>query len=396
MSSFYNENDSGAADWLELLIKEGLIPDGIVDRRSIAEVSAADVVGFDQCHWFAGIGGWALALRLAGWGGRPVWTSSLPCQPFSCAGQRKGTADERHLWPDLFRLIRECEPRVIFGEQIASSDVVGTRREADFVAAVQSGDFAKANKLSEQLTQRKDDEGNVVRFTDAEIESLAVRWVDGIRADLETVRYAFRFAVLGAHSVQAPHERQRLFWMADDASSGHRRAKGPATEAERPPTGHDAIGQLSRGPEGHAVPDGQGDSAIQGREERSWDRSRHVSRSTAELSSPGRDRIIPCRDGKNRRISSESCDGPLAYAVPAKGSDPRMGFVLAALGELGFSPKDFKRLLREARSNRGIRLRGYGNAIVPTLAAEFIRAAMTAIDESTQTTDTRLNQNSRA
>ena len=78
---------------------------------------------FTQCHFFAGIGGWSLALRLAGWPeDREVWTGSCPCQPFSCGGLRKGHADERHLWPAFYKLINLGKPSAIFGEQVASKD----------------------------------------------------------------------------------------------------------------------------------------------------------------------------------------------------------------------------------------------------------------------------------
>lgn len=121
MTCYYNEWDSFAAEWLVNLAKEGHIPNGTVDTRSITEVDAEDLRGYTQCHFFAGIAGWAEALRLAGWpADREVWTGSCPCQPFSNAGKRKGTADERHLWPEFFRLIRGRRPASILGEQVVS------------------------------------------------------------------------------------------------------------------------------------------------------------------------------------------------------------------------------------------------------------------------------------
>lgn len=166
MSAYYNEIDPFCIEWLKNLIKKNLIADGDVDGRSIADVQSNDLKGYDQCHFFAGIGLWSYALRQAGVDDtEPVWTGSCPCQPFSTAGRQKGKEDERHLWPTWFRLIRECKPPVIFGEQVA--------------AAIGHG------------------------------------WLDLVQSDLEGENYAVGKAVLGACSVGAPHIRQRLYFVAD-------------------------------------------------------------------------------------------------------------------------------------------------------------------------------------
>lgn len=118
---YFNEIDPNAAAWIRQLIEDKQIPAGHVDERSIVEVTPSDLAGYVQCHFFAGVAGWPLALQLAGWPeDRPVWTASLPCQSFSSAGKQRGTADERHLWPVFERLVRECRPPVLFGEQVAS------------------------------------------------------------------------------------------------------------------------------------------------------------------------------------------------------------------------------------------------------------------------------------
>jgi hypothetical protein len=134
--NYYNEFDTFAADWLENLINAGLIPTGIVDRRSIKEVQPDDLQGYTQSHFFAGVAGWPEALRLAGWDG-PCWTGSCPCQPYSSAGKRQGNADERNLWPEFYRLIAACRPPVIFGEQVASADIVGTAEKNENMQALQ-------------------------------------------------------------------------------------------------------------------------------------------------------------------------------------------------------------------------------------------------------------------
>jgi site-specific DNA-cytosine methylase len=124
--NYYNEFDTKTAAWLRELISAKLIPAGDVDTRSIVDVSADELRGYTQCHFFAGIGGWSLALQLAGWpADKRVWSGSCPCQPFSTAGKGLAQADERHLWPVFFNLIKECRPPVVFGEQVASSAVVG-------------------------------------------------------------------------------------------------------------------------------------------------------------------------------------------------------------------------------------------------------------------------------
>ena len=119
MGAYYNEFDPKAAQWLRQLIKNGVIADGEVDERSIIDVQADDLRGFTQHHFFAGIGGWSYALRLAGWDDtRPVCTASLPCQPFSVAGSQKGIDDERHLLPHFIELVKQCNFQTIFGEQV--------------------------------------------------------------------------------------------------------------------------------------------------------------------------------------------------------------------------------------------------------------------------------------
>lgn len=181
--NYYNEFDPQAAAWLRSLIAAGHIPDGDVDERSIEDVRPDDLRGYTQCHFFAGIGGWAYALDLAGWPrDLPVWTGSCPCQPFSSAGKGDGFADERHLWPAWFHLIRECRPGVVFGEQVAS--------------AIRHG------------------------------------WLDLVSADLEAEGYAVGGAVLGAHSVGAPFIGNRLFFVASPNGAG-RAWEGQAQPEER-------------------------------------------------------------------------------------------------------------------------------------------------------------------
>jgi len=454
---YYNDIDKNVAAWVRELISRKLVPEGEVDERSILDIHPSDLKGFTQCHFFCGILGWVRALQLAGIPtARRVWSMSCPCQPFSTAGEQKGQADERHLWPVAFELIRQCRPEFVVGEQVAN--------------AIGHG------------------------------------WLDGISADLESEDYACGAAVLGAHSVGAPHIRQRLYWMAysnrlgsgsgrgnlgevrnvSEAecepehgafvsggsgsadggmahSAGVRRhqqwgAEAAAIQGERPqrsgePAPEGRLRQLPRRPErlGTSTDSGMGDTRCQrdelGRgagdvgctagEEQGEARERqrcgnadsgagfddaafwgleHIGRGRQEMPylqpqhgahsvgaphirqrlywmaysnrqrSQGRERpelckraeqlsvgprgafdfwsdhrLVPCRDGKARRI--ESGVEPLVDGLPRG---------VVSVGDCG---------VQEAQATaeaRVMRLKGYGNAIVPQAAAQFLLAAEAA------------------
>jgi DNA (cytosine-5)-methyltransferase 1 len=426
MASYYNDNDPYAADWLRSLIAEGLIPPGDVDERSIADVKGSDLAGYTQCHFFAGIGGWPLALQLAGWPStRPVFTGSCPCQPFSSAGSRKREADERHLWPEFRRLIAEYRPGVVFGEQVAS-DIGRT-------------------------------------------------WSAGVRADLEDLAYAVGIVDLCAAGLGAPHIRQRLYWLADsDGGSAERHGlelggaprevEGEMGERKRvrdesingsidngladADGGESSNGGLQRGgelglkPQGSRTYDGvadaywSGQSTNIGPERSDWDDTGRGGSRLADSSSGGRgqDNLAiwtggteqpPRASGVSRQATDEEIEGGRRTIDQATiegssgGLDDAAGdgtrrtrtsiaggdgtddglsgptgpwdnseFVLCADGqtrriESGLLPLvdgvPFR--LADGRTNeaasRPETIRGLGNAIVPPVAAEFIKAYMT-------------------
>ena len=89
VSDYYNDNDPGAAAWLEALAAESEIPAGTVDNRSILDVRADELSRFRRVHFFAGIGGWAEALRIARWpADLQVWTGSPPLPAFQRRRER--------------------------------------------------------------------------------------------------------------------------------------------------------------------------------------------------------------------------------------------------------------------------------------------------------------------
>lgn len=172
------------------LIAAGLLPPGDVDTRSIEDVTADDIRGYTQCHFFAGVGLWPLALRQAGWpDDRPIWSGSCPCQPFSQTGQKLGFADERHLWPAWYWLIEQCRPPVLIGEQVEGKDIDP--------------------------------------------------WVDLVQADVEALGYSFGAVPFPAAGVAAPHLRHRLYWVADTEGGQERGAWTRGAGEAKSDRGHD-------------------------------------------------------------------------------------------------------------------------------------------------------------
>ena len=259
--AYYNEIDPYCVEWLRNRIAGGHIAPGIVDDRPIQEVRPDDLKGFGQCHFFAGIGGWSLALRLAGWpDARPVWTGSCPCQGLSAAGKGLGTEDPRHLWPVWFPLIRECNPVRVFGEQVASKD--------------------------------------------------GLAWLDLVYADMEAAGYSVGAVDLCAAGVGAPHIRQRL-WFVADANGGNasaERQQAPRQEGASPQRPHGSsradlvMGNAERG--------GREGGSIAGPAQASLAPGAGASRHWAELE------WLPCTDGKQRPTKSGIF--PLAHGVSAR------------------------------------------------------------------------------
>lgn len=362
---WYNDNNVFTNEWLRNLMRAGEILEGEIDGRSINDIDSGSIPRGARCAFFAGVGGWDLALRLAGWPrDLPVWSGSCPCQPFSGAGKRGGEDDPRHLWPVWFKLIADHRPSIIFGEQVASS--------------------------------------------------LGRAWFDGVSADLESLGYACRAFDLCAAGINAPHIRQRLYWVAvhvsfgsifrlEDSPGNGRRWRGNGDSSRDDGAlqieGRCASGGLGNASGNQEQRDTESAMNRQGREAggSGWGPSgmgisdRTGSQSGRETSSPvGQgdtanptgDRSIPrftgsfwddfrlvwCRDNKFRRIGTGVL--PLVTRLPRSvGSFKPIFLALELLAKA-------TEILTGAKRNRKGRLQGYGNAIVPPLAADFIGATM--------------------
>ncbi len=291
--AYYNENDEITAAWLREVIDAGLIAPGVVDTRSIVDVTPRDLDGFTQCHFFAGIGAWSYALRLAGWpDDRAVWTGSCPCQPFSSAGKGDGFDDDRHLWPHWHWLISQRKPAVILGEQVEKAVTHG--------------------------------------------------WLDLVQSDLEAIGYSVGHAAIPAGAVGAPHIRKRVWFVADNNNNRYLASSEPGIHDSKhhaQPCGsvvdHTNNPRLER----HGQPEGSG--RRHGRQCESFGSIGSAGTSTGDHFWSNAD-WLDFRDGKQRPVEPGSF--PLAHGSPA----------------------------------RVVRLRGYGNAIVPEVAQAFIEAYVAA------------------
>lgn len=341
--NYYNEWDKGAAAWLRELIKAGLIPNGYVDERSITEVTPSDLEGFTQCHFFAGIGGWSYALQLAAIPSTTrLWTGSPPCQPFSVAGKQLGQLDDRHLAPTFMRLVDQCRPPVLFGEQVAAA--------------------------------------------------IGKHWLDDLFIELERQGYACGAAVLPAASVGAPHKRDRLFFGA---------VLGDAHRAERAPRELQRIGEKARSEQltqsgvSGSVADTddtrpQGRGGVPERTDQQFARASGLDDGLEQSGGQRRERREAAASGhQHDRATPVGAQGehgvgePGAHRVSENAANPHNSFWSDA-DWLGCRDGKFRPVesgtfpLAHGISARVGRLRGYGNAIVPKVAAEFIKAFTTA------------------
>ena len=364
---YYNEYDSFAANWIKNLIKEKHLPEGEVDERDIRDVSPKELKGYTQCHFFAGIGGWSYALKLAGWPiDKPVWTGSCPCQPFSTSGSRSGFADERHLWPSWYWLIKECKPEFLFGEQVASKS--------------------------------------------------ARAWFDIVQADLEKENYTTGANDLCSCSVGAPHIRQRIYWVAYSASVRcNEQWNGEDASDKDGASKSRNVGNVQRGTKGLDIVSGLAHfegtrqlRKVEQKDDRESDTgtgSINIIQSSSGLSkrlahndsdryesqfwkqpkmepqydNDGRDKsdCMVLRKRKNKKEKDfevvENAD-----RRPTNGVWSEADWLFCRDGRLrpvepGTFPMDY------GIPKRVGRLRGYGNAINPHLSAEFIKAFMSLL-----------------
>lgn len=247
-----------------------------------------------------------------------VLTGGFPCQPFSTAGQRKGTDDDRYLWPEMLRVVREIQPTYIVGENVYG--LVNWSRGMVF---------------------------------------------DKVQADLEAEGYEVAPVILPACAVDAPHRRDRVWFVA--YSNSH----GKSTESINVDTRGRELGITSdaccngyesRRLEQDRRSEGQGKSI---KEEREWVRPNIRGTSeqgnASDPNTQGLSKRIPRRIGSIQSQATTYTGRESTRTYP-KGNFREFPTQSAVCGGDDGLP------------NRVDRIKALGNAIVPQVAYEIFQA----------------------
>ena len=132
------------------------------------------------------------------WRGRiDVLTGGFPCQPFSVAGKRNGAEDNRYLWPEMLRAIREIQPTWVVGENV--NGLLSMVQPSEEVKMGRTGDLFEENYIYRTEQQ----------FT-----------IDAICEDLEYTGYSVQPLVIPACAIGAPHRRDRVWIFAHRTDTG--------------------------------------------------------------------------------------------------------------------------------------------------------------------------------
>ena len=257
-------------------------------------------------------------------------TGGYPCQPFSQAGRRRGQNDDRHLWPEMFRVIQECRPNWVLAENVTGHIKLG---------------------LQEVL------------------------------ADLEGEGYQSQVFHIGALAKDAPHRRMRV-WIVANSSSGLSNRKGEeiCTGRNSPDNGSKDVahskcnsqrpshrgnfGISSRGWEEQGISKGSQD----------WSNSGDSSKNVAYSQSK---RVEGYRSGRKQESHTygqeglSMCESERPRATE-RGTQPGLGGTLSDGISTWMDEPDIPRVGVKI-PDRAKRLKAIGNAILPQVAYEIIR-----------------------
>lgn len=272
-----------------------------------------------------------------------VWllTGGFPCQPFSLAGKRRGTEDDRHLWPEMLRVISEARPTWVIGE-------------------------------------------NVAGFVSMELDNCV--------SDLEALGYACQPVVIPACAADAKHRRDRV-WIIGYADGSQDDSVRGISERRRNLMGREIkTTQQENKPAGDNSPCGSGKN-VADTEHGGVSLRRRIKTLGRKLRKYCRifgDEPSRCDEQKNKRAAQSGSDAHSMYGkrrdddAKEEWQEPRKRPVgLQNNGDGGWVEwiaEPAVGRVAHGISGRVDRLRGLGNAIVPQVAEEIIRA-MIAIEE---------------
>ena len=135
----------------------------------------------------------AQSVREQGIGEITLLSGGFPCQPFSHAGQRRGKADDRHLWPEMLRVISELRPAWVLAENVTG--IISMELEASIVKV--------ESRTISRLTGHD--------FYAAVLTRQEIMLLGAVCNELEAQDYEVQPVVIPACATEAPHERSRVF-----------------------------------------------------------------------------------------------------------------------------------------------------------------------------------------
>lgn len=310
---------------------------------------------------FSGIGGFALAAKWAGWEtigfseidkycdkllkkrfpgvknygdiksirreiSADIITGGFPCQPFSCAGRRRGKEDDRHLWPEMLRIISEVKPSWVVGENVAGIETIFEYK-----------DFSEME--GKEYNSREEAEACFRGSRERTGTNMLYMVVD----DLKKIGYEVQPFIIPACAVNAWHRRDRV-WIV--AYSGYRHAQG----AEN---GREFKEQIGKG------------NAPESERPVEWDAERVDSDSMYQ--------------GLQRRIIQNGSKGAQSYNEQFTGCSGlwNWNWIEAATSLCGVDDGlsiELDELKLSKSKHRESRFKGLGNAIVPQAAFEIFKA----------------------
>ena len=325
--AYYNDSDPNACDWVRRLIRKGLIADGEVDQRDMREVQPEDLQGFDLVHLCSGIAGWDLAMQ---WSGEefdePAWTVSCPCPPFSAAGKRLTCP--------------ECKgPHLVWCPR---------RTGYAICAGCEHSWLADSRHIWPEVWRLVAGSRPGYVFGEQVASAAGLDWIAAVQASLDILRYDSWAEDRAASSVAAPHKRQRYWWiafledgLADAGRTDSRQDGGRSEEAPAPGSGENLHRRYRQGRLADADGrDAEAEGIQRGGQQRLASQDAGI---VARFEGWDQVEWLECGDGITRPVKPGV--PPLAHGIP-------------------------KRL---------VQLGGYGNAIVPQVASEFIKDSMEII-----------------